>query len=53
MTFSFRDNMPQLKLEDDEWFVLCDNIDFGFDSREFGPIHKSNIIGRIIFPRTK
>ena len=52
-TFSFRDNMPQIKLKDEEWFVLCDNMDFGFDSRELGPINKSNIIGKIIYPRKK
>ena len=52
-TFSFRDNMSAIKLEDEEWFILCDNIDFGFDSRELGPINKNNVIGRIIYPRKK
>ena len=52
MPFSFRDNMPQMKLKDKEWFVLCDNIDFGFDSRELGPINEDHIIGKVIFPRT-
>jgi len=51
--FSFRDNMPKIKLKDEEWFVLCDNIDFGFDSRELGPINKTNIIGKVIYPRKK
>jgi signal peptidase I len=53
MPFSFRDNMPQITLKDKEWFVLCDNIDFGFDGREFGPINEADIIGRVIFPRKK
>ena len=53
MPFSFRDNMPKIKLKDKEWFVLCDNIDFGFDSRELGPINETNIIGKVIYPRKK
>ena len=49
MEFTFRDNMPAVKLDRDEYFVLGDNFDYSFDSRNFGPIHGDRIIGRIIY----
>ena len=51
MTFSFRDNMPALKLKRNEFFVTGDNIDSSFDSREFGVITKNEIIGKAVYKR--
>ncbi|OGH68494.1 MAG: signal peptidase I [Candidatus Magasanikbacteria bacterium RIFCSPLOWO2_02_FULL_44_11] len=36
-------------LGQDEYFVLGDNRPNSFDSRRFGPIHKSAIVGRALF----
>jgi signal peptidase I len=49
MDFSQRDDMPAVKLEADEYFLLGDNLDYSFDSRTFGPVSRERIIGRIIF----
>ena len=49
MTFSFRDNMPAIKLKRNDFFVLGDNIDNGFDSRHFGKINEHLIIGEVIY----
>ena len=35
-------------LNDDEFFVLGDNRPVSYDSRRFGPIHQSEIAGRVI-----
>ena len=37
---------PQRQLGEDEYFVLGDNRGNSSDSRSFGPIHVSNIVGR-------
>ena len=51
MKFCYRDNMPPVRMERNEFFVLGDNFDKGFDSRSFGKISKSAIIGKIIYKR--
>lgn len=51
MKFCYRDNMPPLRLERNEFFVLGDNFDSSYDSRSFGRISKSTIIGRVIYKK--
>jgi signal peptidase I len=51
MKFSFRDNMPPVKLERGEYFMLSDNFDSSFDSRSFGPVKSDSITGRVIYKR--
>ena len=38
-----------IKLSEDEYFLLGDNRDNSFDSRLFGPITSSRIIGKAFF----
>ena len=38
-----------IKLSEDEYFLLGDNRDNSFDSRSFGPITSSRIIGKAFF----
>ncbi len=49
VNFSQRDNMPSIKLKRNEYFLLGDNLDISFDSREFGQVNKKNIIGKTIY----
>ncbi len=49
MKFSFRDNMPPVKLERDEFFLLGDNFNMSYDSRTFGPVPGKLIEGRVIY----
>jgi len=51
MKFCYRDNMPPVRMERNEFFVLGDNFDRSFDSRSFGKISKSSIIGRVIYKK--
>lgn len=41
-------DMPKVLLESDEYFVMGDNRMFSFDSRNFGPVDKGSLIGRVI-----
>ncbi len=47
MRFSYRDNMPALRVKRNEFFVMGDNFDTGFDSRNFGLVSGDRIIGRV------
>lgn len=47
--FTNRDNMPAVKLKRNEYFLINDNTDLSYDSREFGPVNKKNIIGKTIY----
>jgi len=38
-----------LLLQDDEYYVLGDNRSASFDSRSFGPLDRSFIVGRVVF----
>jgi len=49
MKFCYRDNMPPLQLDRNEYFVLGDNFDKSYDSRTFGKIQKDTIIGKVIY----
>jgi signal peptidase I len=51
MHFTERDTAPAVKLERNQVFVLCDNLDDSFDSRTFGPIDRERIIGTMIYRR--
>ncbi len=51
MKFCYRDNMPPVKLERNEFFLLGDNYDSSFDSRSFGKIPENIIIGKIVYKR--
>mgnify|MGYP003819659045 CR=1 FL=1 len=51
LKFCFRDNMPPVKLARNEFFVLGDNFDKSFDSRNFGRITKNSVIGKVIYNR--
>lgn len=45
----FSGTMEELKLKDDEYFVLCDNRAFGFDSRLMGAVEaKKNIRQKVL-----
>ncbi len=48
MSFSSRDNMPAVKIERKHYFILCDNLDRGHDSRTLGVIAEDRIIGRLV-----
>lgn len=51
MKFCYRDNMPPIKLDRNEFFLLGDNYDSSFDSRSFGKIPGDIIIGKIVYKR--
>lgn len=42
-------DLPKVTLTEDEYFVMGDNRAFSYDSRSFGPIHKKDLIGRVLF----
>ena len=42
------DPFPQTRLGDDEYFVLGDNRSFSQDSRDFGPVPRDAIFGRVV-----
>jgi signal peptidase I len=41
-------DMPKTELTEDEYFVMGDNRMFSFDSRNFGPIHKDKVVGKVL-----
>jgi len=51
MKFTYRDNMPPVKLGKDEFFLLGDNFNSSYDSRTIGSVPERLIEGRIIYKR--
>lgn len=49
VSFTNRDNLSETKIGSDEFFVLGDNLDSSFDSRDFGLVDKKNIIGKFVY----
>ena len=47
-SLSRRDSMPETAVGKDEVFLLGDNLDFSFDSREFGPVKRNDVIGSVL-----
>lgn len=47
-TYSSRDNLSNLTIEDRNYFLLCDNRDDCVDSRDFGPLPFEKIIGKVL-----
>ncbi len=45
---STRDNLKPYIIGYNEYFVMSDNRDYGYDSRDFGNINFSHIIGKVI-----
>ncbi len=43
------DPFPQTRLGDEEYFVLGDNRSFSQDSRDFGPVPRDAIFGRVVY----
>lgn len=48
-TFSRRDNMEEIFVKENHYFLLADNRDIALDSREMGLIDKGLIIGKVLF----
>jgi signal peptidase I len=49
MSFTYRDNHPIIKLKRKEVYLLGDNLDYGHDSRSFGPVSEDTIIGKLLY----
>ena len=47
--FSKRDNYNEIKILKDHYFLLSDNRDSSFDSRNLGLVNREHILGKVIF----
>ncbi len=48
MSFTYRDSMPAVKTGSSSFFLLGDNRDRSWDSRDFGPVEKDRIKGTVL-----
>jgi signal peptidase I len=48
-TFPLSGNSDEIRLKDDEYFVLGDNRPSSSDSRSWGPLSRDRIVGKIIY----
>ncbi len=44
----FTKGSVEIKLAEDEYFVMGDNREFSHDSRAWGPVNKSEVIGKVL-----
>ena len=49
MKFCYRDNMPPVRLDRKEFFLIGDNFDDSYDSRTFGKIRSGSISGKAVY----
>jgi len=49
MYFSYRDNFPIVKIKRGQYFIIGDNQDYSFDSKNFGVVDEDMLIGRLLF----
>lgn len=49
MKFCYRDNMPPVRLERKEFFLIGDSYDDSYDSRMFGKIRSGSISGKVAY----
>ncbi len=49
MTYRDGSCLTRRALGDDEYFILGDNRRVSVDSRTFGPLHREDIVGRVIY----
>ena len=49
MKFCYRDNMPPMRLGRNEFFLMSDSFDDGYDSRTFGKIKSGSIAGKAVY----
>ena len=43
-----RDNLQKMFVPEGHVFIIGDNLDRSFDSRDFGPVKAGNVVGRVI-----
>lgn len=49
MKFCYRDNMPPVRLERNELFLIGDSFDESYDSRTFGKIKAGSVAGKAVY----
>lgn len=49
MGFTGRDSMPAVRLDRDSFFLMGDNRDRSYDSRDLGAFKKNAILGKVLY----
>ena len=49
MKFCYRDNMPPVRLDRKEFFLMGDSYDDSYDSRTFGKIKAGSVAGKAVY----